>query len=55
MRLSKIEIIHFGKLSNVSFELDKNLNLFLGNNEAGKSTIVAFIKQILFGFHLKSK
>ncbi|GBG04536.1 AAA family ATPase [Lactobacillus rodentium] len=55
MRLSKIEIIHFGKLSNVSFELDKNLNLFLGNNEAGKSTIVAFIKQVLFGFHLKSK
>ncbi|QNQ80101.1 ATP-binding protein [Lactobacillus sp. PV034] len=55
MRLNKIEIIHFGKLSNVQFELDKNLSIFLGSNEAGKSTIVAFIKQILFGFHLKSK
>ena len=55
MRLSKIEIIHFGKLNDLTISLDKNLDVFLGNNEAGKSTIVAFIKQVLFGFHLKSK
>ena len=55
MRLNKIEIIHFGKLNNLTIKLDKKLDVFLGNNEAGKSTIVAFIKQVLFGFHLKSK
>lgn len=54
MRITKIEIIHFGKLSNQSFELGPNLNIFYGANEAGKSTTVAFIKQVLFGFHLRS-
>ncbi|MBA1393960.1 DNA repair protein, partial [Lactobacillus sp. XV13L] len=29
-----------------------DLNVFFGANEAGKSTVVAFIKQVLFGFHL---
>ena len=55
MKLNKIEIIHFGKLNNLTIELDDNLDVFFGKNEAGKSTIVAFIKQIIFGFHLKSK
>ena len=31
------------------------LNVFYGTNEAGKSTVVAFIKQIMFGFHLKKQ
>lgn len=54
MKLTKIEIIHFGKLNNRTFNLQDKLNVFFGQNEAGKSTTVAFIKQILFGFHLKN-
>ena len=55
MKLTKINILNFGKLSNVNFELTNNLSIFEGNNEAGKSTTVAFIKQVLFGFYLKTR
>ncbi|QNQ81956.1 AAA family ATPase [Lactobacillus sp. PV012] len=55
MKLTKINILNFGKLSNINFELTNNLSIFEGNNEAGKSTTVAFIKQILFGFYLKTR
>lgn len=55
MKLTKIEILNFGKLSNVTFNLNNNLSLIAGENEAGKSTTVAFIKQILFGFYLKGR
>lgn len=53
MKLTKIKVVNFGQFSDTTFELpDANLTVFFGANEAGKSTIVAFIKQILFGFHL---
>lgn len=54
MRLTKIEIIHFGKINEISYDLNPDLAVFYGENEAGKSTTVAFIKQIMFGFHLKN-
>lgn len=55
MRLKQINIINFGQFSNKSFNLpSKQINVFFGANEAGKSTTVAFIKQIMFGFHLRS-
>lgn len=55
MRLKQINIINFGQFSNKSFDLpSKQINVFFGANEAGKSTTVAFIKQIMFGFHLHS-
>lgn len=55
MRLKKIKIIHFGQFNNQTFVLPaSSLNVFYGGNEAGKSTTVAFIKQIMFGFHLRS-
>ncbi|MDF7638504.1 AAA family ATPase [Lactobacillus sp. ESL0791] len=55
MKLIKIKIIHFGQLSDLTFTLPSDrLNVFFGKNEAGKSTVVAFIKQILFGFHLNN-
>ena len=54
MKLTQIKIIHFGKLNDVTFNLNKDLTIFLGANEAGKSTTVAFVKQVLFGFHLRT-
>lgn len=55
MRLKQIKIINFGQFSNKTFDLPSDqINVFFGANEAGKSTTVAFIKQILFGFHLRS-
>lgn len=53
MKITKIKIVNFGQFSNVTFTLPSaDLNVFFGENEAGKSTVVAFIKQVLFGFHL---
>lgn len=55
MRLKQIQIYNFGQFSQETFDLPEgNLAAFFGGNEAGKSTTVAFIKQILFGFNLKN-
>lgn len=55
MRLKQIQIYNFGQFSQETFDLPKgNLAAFFGGNEAGKSTTVAFIKQIIFGFNLKN-
>lgn len=55
MRLKQIKMINFGQFSNKTFDLPSDkINVFFGANEAGKSTTVAFIKQIMFGFHLRS-
>lgn len=55
MILKEIKIINFGQLSDLTFDLpSSHLNIFFGANEAGKSTTVAFIKQIMFGFYLRN-
>lgn len=55
MRLKQIQIYNFGQFNQETFDLPEgNLAAFFGGNEAGKSTTVAFIKQILFGFNLKN-
>ncbi|MGX7106676.1 AAA family ATPase [Hutsoniella sourekii] len=55
MRINKIEIYGYGKWVNQSFELNHDLQLFIGKNESGKSTIQSFIRSILFGFPSKRK
>jgi uncharacterized protein YhaN len=59
MKVSKIVMNGFGKFNDVSFDLRGPLTLFYGYNEAGKSTIMGFIRSILFGFptrkHMKDR
>lgn len=50
MRVSKIVMNGFGKFNDTSFDIQGPLILFYGENEAGKSTIMGFIRAILFGF-----
>ena len=40
---------HFGKFHNVDVELTPGINVIYGKNEAGKSTLHAFVKGMLFG------
>ena len=54
MRILKIEIEEFGKLSNQLFLLGEGLNLIEGPNESGKSTLLAFIRFLLYGFPRKA-
>lgn len=50
MKITALRIGHFGKLHNVLIEPGDGLNLVMGDNESGKSTVVAFISAMLFGF-----
>jgi len=51
MKIENIHIDGFGVWSDRSWEsLEPGLNVFHGPNETGKSTFMAFIRSILFGF-----
>lgn len=50
MRIRKIVINGFGKFHNRNFALERPITLFYGHNEAGKSTLMGFIRAMLFGF-----
>ncbi|WP_409253334.1 AAA family ATPase [Bacillus sp. SCS-153A] len=53
MKITDIHIYGFGKLENFRLENLHSFSLFYGENEAGKSTIMAFIHGVLFGFPTK--
>ncbi|MEH7385323.1 AAA family ATPase [Bacillus sp. JJ1521] len=56
MRIIGIQIYGYGKLENIEFgNLSLNLQVFYGQNEAGKSTLMSFIHSILFGFPTKQQ
>ena len=50
MKIESLHIYSFGKLKDLRLNLNEGINLIEGQNEAGKSTIMAFIRSILFGF-----
>ncbi|RSK26317.1 hypothetical protein EJF36_05270 [Bacillus sp. HMF5848] len=57
MKIKELHIYGFGKLVDVHISLNSNENIqaFYGRNEAGKSTIMAFILGILYGFPTKQQ
>ncbi|MGP6146827.1 AAA family ATPase [Jeotgalibaca sp. A122] len=55
MKIEKIEIYGYGKWTQATFTDLKDLQIFLGSNEAGKSTIASFIHTIFFGFPSRRK
>ena len=50
MKLRTLEIEHFGVFSGQTFEFDAGFSLVFGPNEAGKSTLLQLIREMLFGF-----
>ncbi len=50
MIVEKLEIKHFGMLTDMTLEFSDSLNVLQGQNEVGKSTVAAFIKYMLYGF-----
>ncbi|WP_026021731.1 ATP-binding protein [Bacillus timonensis] len=56
MRIIGIQIYGYGKLENLELvHLSPTLQVFFGQNEAGKSTLMSFIHSILFGFPTKQQ
>ncbi len=49
MRINSIYIESFGKFKKFSLEFGEGMNLIYGDNEAGKSTIMAFIEMMFYG------
>ena len=50
MRIVSAYIDGFGIFYDQHFYLKPGINIFWGNNEAGKSTLLAFFRSVLFGF-----
>ena len=49
MKIEKIQINGFGKLENKDIELTNGINIIIGKNESGKSTLLKFINSMLYG------
>jgi uncharacterized protein YhaN len=51
MRIAGLYINGFGVFRDIKIDnLNPGLNIFMGNNESGKSTLLGFIRSIFFGF-----
>lgn len=50
MKIEKINLIGFGKFDNKNLNLEEEMNIIYGENEAGKTTIHNFINGIFYGF-----
>ncbi|MCM3114372.1 AAA family ATPase [Neobacillus sp. MER 74] len=55
MKILEMHIYGFGQLENVEITDLHDFQVFYGENEAGKSTIMAFIHAIIFGFPTKQQ
>ena len=49
MRIDSIYIESFGKFKNYSLDFHDGMNIIYGDNESGKSTIMAFIEMMFYG------
>ncbi|WP_261301785.1 AAA family ATPase [Paenibacillus andongensis] len=50
MRIVSMQVQGFGSLRDRQLDTDSPLVLFYGANEAGKSTLMGFVRAVLFGF-----
>ena len=49
MRINKVKINNYGKLKDKEIEFNSNINILYGENESGKSTILNFIVNSIYG------
>ena len=49
MRINSVNIASFGGIKNLKLDLQNGFNVIYGENENGKSTIMAFIKMMFYG------
>ena len=54
MQIKKLTIDEYGALREREFLLSEGMNILEGNNESGKSTILSFIRFMLYGMPRKS-
>ncbi len=49
MKIERIYIENFGKLSKFSLDLSSGFNLIFGHNEDGKTTVMSFVRMMFYG------
>ena len=49
MKINSIYISAFGGIKNLKLDFNNGFNVILGDNENGKSTVMAFIKMMFYG------
>lgn len=54
LKIKTIYIKNFGKLKDFRLSLKPGMNIIYGNNEAGKTTVMNFIKMMFYGSNSKS-
>ena len=55
MQIKQAHIINFGKLSDKTYDFDAGVNQIFERNGYGKTTLMAFIKAMLYGYTNKQK
>lgn len=55
MKIVELRINEFGKLKDKVFNFDEAITIIRGDNESGKSTLLLFIKYMLYGLPKKSR
>ncbi len=55
MKIDKVEIYGFGHLKDVELTFNDGINIVEGMNEAGKTTLMSFIRAVLFGFSRRGR
>jgi len=55
MKINSITMNHFGKFKDYSLSFEDGFNVLYGENEQGKSTIMAFIRMMLYGSATREK
>lgn len=55
MIIKKIQIEGFGKFTDAEYEFKEGLNLIYGNNEDGKTTLMSFVKMMLYSSSAKTE
>ena len=50
MKFKNLSVGSFGKISDKEISFSDKLNIIYGKNEAGKSTLSAYMKYMLYGF-----
>lgn len=55
MKINKLKINNYGKLKEKEIEFDNNINIIYGENESGKSTLLNFIVNSIYGISKNKK
>jgi DNA repair exonuclease SbcCD ATPase subunit len=50
VKINNLHISSFGKLQDMNRSFDSGMNIYLGDNEHGKSTMLSFIRAMFYGF-----